>query len=91
MGKKSGTSWFTIVKRAFRSPSKNDNEKRSSRRREDEFELEEEEKVHNTNITLHSHCQFSTLSKNFQVLRMFSSVCAEKREKEAAFSKDSLY
>lgn len=44
MGKKSGTSWFTIVKRAFRSPSKNDNEKRSSRRREDEFELEEEEK-----------------------------------------------
>ncbi|ESR52451.1 hypothetical protein CICLE_v10019978mg [Citrus x clementina] len=44
MGKKSGISWFTIVKRAFRSPSKNDNEKRNSRRREDEFELEEEEK-----------------------------------------------
>lgn len=58
MGKKSGISWFTIVKRAFRSPSKNDNEKRNSRRREDEFELEEEEKVRNTNITLHSRSQF---------------------------------
>ncbi|KAH7840104.1 hypothetical protein Vadar_012693 [Vaccinium darrowii] len=42
MGKKGGTSWFTVVKRAFRSPSKND-DKKSSRRR-DESEQEEEEK-----------------------------------------------
>ncbi|KAL5831437.1 hypothetical protein ACOSQ4_016791 [Xanthoceras sorbifolium] len=42
MGKKSGSSWLTIVKRAFRSPTK-ENEKKSSRRRE-EHEPEEEEK-----------------------------------------------
>ncbi|XP_031262780.1 protein IQ-DOMAIN 1-like [Pistacia vera] len=42
MGKKNGTSWLTIVKRAFRSPTK-ENEKKSSRRRE-EHEQEEEEK-----------------------------------------------
>ncbi|RVW14853.1 hypothetical protein CK203_072205 [Vitis vinifera] len=40
-GKKGGSSWLTVVKRAFRSPIK-DNEKKSSRRRE-EHELEEEE------------------------------------------------
>ncbi|KAJ9148155.1 hypothetical protein P3X46_030239 [Hevea brasiliensis] len=43
MGKKSGTSWFTIVKRAFRSPTK-ENEKKSSRRRE-EHDQQEEEKM----------------------------------------------
>jgi hypothetical protein len=43
MGKKGGTSWLTIVKRAFRSPSK-ENEKKSSRSRE-EHDQEEEEKV----------------------------------------------
>lgn len=43
MGKKSGSSWLTAVKRAFRSPSK-DNEKRNTRRKEEE---EEEEKVIN--------------------------------------------
>ncbi|KAK2664413.1 hypothetical protein Ddye_002987 [Dipteronia dyeriana] len=42
MGKKSGSSWLTIVKRAFRSPTK-ESEKKSSRRREDR-EPEEEEK-----------------------------------------------
>ncbi|KAJ9173790.1 hypothetical protein P3X46_016894 [Hevea brasiliensis] len=42
MGKKSGTSWFKIVKRAFRSPTK-ENEKNSGRIRE-EHEQEEEEK-----------------------------------------------
>ncbi|KAK0588305.1 hypothetical protein LWI29_037661 [Acer saccharum] len=42
MGKKSGSSWLTIVKRAFRSPTK-ESEKKSSRRRED-HEPEEEEK-----------------------------------------------
>ncbi|KAK3228195.1 hypothetical protein Dsin_008057 [Dipteronia sinensis] len=42
MGKKSGSSWLTIVKRAFRSPTK-ESEKKSSRRREDQ-EPEEEEK-----------------------------------------------
>ncbi|PRQ16729.1 putative IQ motif, EF-hand binding, P-loop containing nucleoside triphosphate hydrolase [Rosa chinensis] len=43
MGKKSGsTSWLTIVKRVFRSPSK-DHDQKSSRRRED-HEPEEEEK-----------------------------------------------
>lgn len=43
MGKIAGSSWLTAVKRAFRSPTK-DNEKRSSRRRE-ENEQEEEERV----------------------------------------------
>jgi hypothetical protein len=43
MGKTGGSSWLNAVKRAFRSPSK-ENEKRSSRRRE-ENEQEEEEKV----------------------------------------------
>lgn len=45
MGKKGGTSWLTVVKRAFRSPSKNE-DKKSSRRRE-ENEQEEEEQVIN--------------------------------------------
>ncbi|KAL9345720.1 hypothetical protein Peur_060573 [Populus x canadensis] len=43
MGKKGGTSWLTIVKRAFRSPSK-ENEKKSSRRREEHDQEEEEKK-----------------------------------------------
>eukprot|EP00258_Populus_trichocarpa_P021958 XP_024437977.1 protein IQ-DOMAIN 1 isoform X2 [Populus trichocarpa] len=42
MGKIGGSSWLSAVKRAFRSPSK-ENDKRSSRRRED-HEQEEEEK-----------------------------------------------
>lgn len=45
MGKKGGTSWLTVVKRAFRSPSKNE-DKKSSRRKE-ENEQEEEEQVIN--------------------------------------------
>lgn len=43
MGKVGGTSWLAAVKRAFRSPTK-DNEKKSCRRREDR-EPEDEEKV----------------------------------------------
>lgn len=42
MGKVGGTSWLAAVKRAFRSPTK-DNEKKSCRRREDR-EPEDEEK-----------------------------------------------
>ncbi|KAK7857890.1 protein iq-domain 32 [Quercus suber] len=42
MAKKSSSNWLTIVKRAFRSPTK-ENEKRSSKRR-DEHDQEEEEK-----------------------------------------------
>ncbi|KAI4307038.1 hypothetical protein L6164_030271 [Bauhinia variegata] len=42
MGKTRGSSWLNAVKRAFRSPTK-ENDKRSSRRRE-EHEQEEEEK-----------------------------------------------
>ena len=48
MGKTGGSSWLTVVKRAFRSPTK-ENEKRSSRRRE-ENEQEEEEKVKTCNF-----------------------------------------
>lgn len=52
MGKKGGSSWLTAVKRAFRSPTK-DNEKKSSRRREDhELEEEEEEKVNISSFLL---------------------------------------
>ncbi|XWS50174.1 hypothetical protein CRYUN_Cryun12cG0066500 [Craigia yunnanensis] len=43
MGKKTVTSWLLIVKKAFRSPAK-ENKKKSSRRREEECEQEEEEK-----------------------------------------------
>ncbi|CAK7357440.1 unnamed protein product [Dovyalis caffra] len=43
MGKKGGTSWLTIVKRAFRSPSK-ENEKKSSKRIEEHDQKEEEKK-----------------------------------------------
>uniref|UniRef100_A0A5B7B8Y5 DUF4005 domain-containing protein n=1 Tax=Davidia involucrata TaxID=16924 RepID=A0A5B7B8Y5_DAVIN len=47
MGKKGGTSWLTAVKRAFRSPTKESDHKRSNRRRDehnqDEQEIEEEE------------------------------------------------
>ncbi|KAM1128583.1 hypothetical protein ACFX13_039211 [Malus domestica] len=43
MGKKSGTSWLTIVKGAFRSPTKDYDQPKSSRRR-DEHEPKEEEK-----------------------------------------------
>ncbi|XP_022737301.1 protein IQ-DOMAIN 1-like [Durio zibethinus] len=43
MGKKTATSWLSIVKKAFRSPAE-DNEKKSCRRRE-ECEQEEDEKV----------------------------------------------
>ena len=46
MGKIGGSSWLSVVKRAFRSPTKENSEKRSSRRRE-ENEQEEEEKVPN--------------------------------------------
>lgn len=42
MAKKNSSSWLTIVKRAFRSPTK-ENENRSSKRR-DEHDQEEEEK-----------------------------------------------
>ncbi|XVE58284.1 hypothetical protein DITRI_Ditri04bG0158000 [Diplodiscus trichospermus] len=43
MGKTGGNSWFTAVKKAFRSPTK-ENEKRSCRRREDSEQEEEEKK-----------------------------------------------
>ncbi|XWS48643.1 hypothetical protein CRYUN_Cryun13aG0093700 [Craigia yunnanensis] len=43
MGKIGGNSWLTAVKKAFRSPTK-ENEKRSCRRREDSEQEEEEKK-----------------------------------------------
>ncbi|GFS44511.1 hypothetical protein Acr_00g0090780 [Actinidia rufa] len=43
MGKKGGTSWLTVVKRAFRSPSKDD-DKKSTRRREESEQDEDEKK-----------------------------------------------
>ncbi|XP_002525813.2 protein IQ-DOMAIN 17 [Ricinus communis] len=43
MGKVVGSSWLAAVKRAFRSPTK-DNSKRSSRRREDQEQEDEEKK-----------------------------------------------
>ena len=46
MGKIGGSSWLRVVKRAFRSPTKEaSHEKSSSRRREEHAEQEEEEKV----------------------------------------------
>ncbi|KAK6948010.1 protein of unknown function DUF4005 [Dillenia turbinata] len=43
MGKKGGTSWLTVVKRAFRSPTK-DSEKKNTRRREDQDHEDEEKR-----------------------------------------------
>ncbi|XP_030500550.2 protein IQ-DOMAIN 17 [Cannabis sativa] len=40
----SSTSWLTVVKRVFRSPTKDDNGKKSCRRREENHHNEEEEK-----------------------------------------------
>lgn len=44
MGKTGGSSWLGLMKKAFRSPVK-DNDMRSSRRREEAEQEEEEEKV----------------------------------------------
>ncbi|KAK8474523.1 hypothetical protein V6N11_068335 [Hibiscus sabdariffa] len=46
MGKKGGTSWLTAVKRAFRSPSKENHDKKSNRRKDesDHHPEEDEEK-----------------------------------------------
>ncbi|KAF5733270.1 hypothetical protein HS088_TW17G00812 [Tripterygium wilfordii] len=45
MGKKGGSSWLTAVKRAFRSPTKdNDHQKSSTRRRVDRDQEEDEDK-----------------------------------------------
>ncbi|XP_038688279.1 protein IQ-DOMAIN 14-like [Tripterygium wilfordii] len=44
MGKRSGSSWFTIVRKAFRSPSKESNERTCRRREEQEQDGELEEK-----------------------------------------------
>ncbi|XP_031117278.1 protein IQ-DOMAIN 14-like isoform X2 [Ipomoea triloba] len=44
MGKTGGGSWLGLVKKAFRSPSKDTEKSSSSRRREEESEQEEEEK-----------------------------------------------
>lgn len=51
MGKRGGSSWLTVVKRAFRSPSK-DNEKKSCRRRDYDHDVgdEDEEKVKKQNF-----------------------------------------
>ncbi|KAK2633891.1 hypothetical protein Ddye_028683 [Dipteronia dyeriana] len=44
MGKIGGNSWFSVVKRAFLSPTKDNSEKRRSSRRREDHEQEEEEK-----------------------------------------------
>lgn len=49
MGKKGGTSCLTVVKRAFRFPSKK-NEKRSGRRREEHDQEEEGKVIHDALI-----------------------------------------
>lgn len=43
MAKTGGNSWFTAVKRAFRSPTKENNDRKSTKRRDDHHEQEEEE------------------------------------------------
>ncbi|KAF5450494.1 hypothetical protein F2P56_030843 [Juglans regia] len=72
MGKKiGGSSWLTAVKRAFRSPTK-DNEKRSSRRREENEQEEEERKRGkrrwifrkplNQEMTIQHYCETRTIT-----------------------------
>ncbi|GMI66734.1 IQ-domain 17 [Hibiscus trionum] len=43
MGIKAGTSWFTAVKRAFRSPTKESRDRRSSRRKDESDHPEEDD------------------------------------------------
>lgn len=49
MGKKGssggGGSWLTAVKRAFRSPTKGESEKRNTRRKEDQDHHDEDDKT----------------------------------------------
>ncbi|CBI34598.3 unnamed protein product, partial [Vitis vinifera] len=78
MGKKGGSSWLTVVKRAFRSPIK-DNEKKSSRRREEhELEEEEEEKREKRRWIFRKPTTTTTTTNHVQVqeceTKMISSV-----------------
>ena len=83
MGKIGGNSWLNAVKKAFRSPTK-DNEKRSSRRRE-ENEQEEEGKVTHTN-NLAPKKYFCVL---FAVMKIVVGFC--RREERGDFSPVNLW
>lgn len=71
MGKKSGTSWLTLVKRAF------------SRKR-NEYEHEEEEKV-TILYTVICLCTFLAKFSSLMSKSVFAYICAEKGEKKMAF------
>lgn len=59
MGKKGASSWLTVVKRAFRSPSKDSQNKSSRRSREEnDQEQDEEEKVRKLHCNPISHIVF---------------------------------
>ena len=82
MRKIGGNSWLNAVKKAFRSPTK-DNEKRSSRRREENEQ--EEEKVTNTN-NLAPKKYFCVL---FAVMKIVVGFC--RREERGDFSPVNLW
>ena len=54
MGKIGGTSWLNVVKKAFTSPAKDrhQDEKKSGKRRDQEHDQQEEEKVNNIRLDL---------------------------------------
>ncbi|KAL6280720.1 hypothetical protein ACE6H2_017601 [Prunus campanulata] len=85
MGKKSGTSWLTIVKRAFRSPTK-DNDRQKISRRRDEHEPEEEEKKREKRRwlfrkpTIHvQQCEAKTVTINATTTPVNPVLAAEQR------------
>lgn len=80
MGKTGGGgSWLTAVKRAFRSPTKN--EKSNTRRREELQEHEEEEKVDNLLLPTLLKSTFLTTREICELLSLLGCFC--RREESA--------
>ncbi|KAJ6887768.1 hypothetical protein NC652_028911 [Populus alba x Populus x berolinensis] len=78
MGKIGGSSWLSAVKRAFWSPSK-ENDKRSSRRREDHEQEEEEKQNATNNITATTNAATAVAANNSTV----SSEAADAQQRHA--------
>ncbi|KAJ8650241.1 hypothetical protein MRB53_003264 [Persea americana] len=83
MGKKGRTSWLTAVKRAFRSPSK-ENDKKSSKRREEQEVEDEEKKRDRKRWTFRKHSEQETLQQaNFKPTASLVSAAAAADQRHA--------
>lgn len=79
MGKMGGTSWLTAVKKVFRSPTKQINDKKSGRRTVD-HEQEEEEKVFCSIIFFYHSFIYSCYFGRVIIFKLLRLICAEKRK-----------